>query len=242
MMAFLSNEQDAVMDDYASEYKQSLENITMLREVFIAITISIAFAMSTALLMPLLMGISILIAIKFSLLALVVVDAGLIIMVKAFIPRDDLCSHLKHKDEGTKRIYKSFFFILPLTIIFTVALFVYSNLPFLVNVAIGVTPLCIVGFYASKEENAVYARDKAFPAFVRAMGSTIYARQGGVVGSIGALRVHDFGVLNPMMINLYRRLKTGNDKEKCWYYFAAETGSNLINYFIKIFSESGKYF
>lgn len=235
---FLSNEQDAVMDDYASEYKQSLENISMIREVFIAITISIAFAMSTALLMPLLMGISILIAIQFSLLALVIVDIALVILVKSFIPRDDLCSKLKQKDEGTKRIYKSFFFIMPLSIIFITALFYYSNLPFLVNFAIGITPLTIVGFYASKEENDVYARDKAFPAFIRAVGSTIYARQGGVVGSIGALRVHDFGVLNDMMINLYRRLKTGNDKEKCWHYFAAETGSNLINYFLKIFSEA----
>jgi len=67
---FLTEEQDAVMDDYQTDYSKSLENIRLLQEVFISMTIAIAFAMSAALLLPLIMGISIMVIVRWSLLAL----------------------------------------------------------------------------------------------------------------------------------------------------------------------------
>ncbi len=237
MRIFLQEEQDAVLNDYANQYQQALNNIQMLREVFIAITISVAFAMSIALLLPLLEGISILVAIRWALLGLILVDMILLILIKGFIPSDNLCHNLKHKDDGMKRINRSFWITLPLALLLAYFLFNLTSLPFLIIVAISVTPFLITGFFASREENDVYKRDKAFPSFIRALGSTIHARQGGVVSSLQALRVHDFGVLNDMVINLYKRLKLGNDRDKSWYFFAAETGSNLINYFVHIFAE-----
>jgi len=110
--------------------------------------------------------------------------------------------------------------------------------PFLFNLAIGFTPLIVVGLFASAEENEVFKRDKAFPTFIRAIGGAVSTRGGGVTSSIGALRVHDFGVLNSMVINIYRRLKVGSDRFKAWLYFAGESGSNLINYFVHIFAKS----
>ncbi len=238
MQIFLHEEQDAVLGDYSSQYKQALNNITMLREVFIAITISVAFAMSIALLLPLLEGISILVAVKWALVGLAFIDILLIVLIMGFIPKDNLCHRLKHKDEGMKKITRSFWIILPISILMAAILFLYTGLPFLLVFAISLSPFFITGYYATKEESDVFKRDKAFPSFIRALGSTIHARQGGMTSSLQALRVHDFGVLNSMVINLYRRLKLGSDRDKSWYYFAAETGSNLINYFVHIFSES----
>jgi len=238
LQTFLGEEQDAVMSDYESEYRQALNNIGMLREVFIAITISVAFAMSISLLLPLLQGVSIIVAIKWSLVGLILVDLLLVTLIIGFIPSDKLCHSLKHKDEGMKRIRKSLYFTAPSAAVIMGVLFLYTNLDFLLVFAIGITPFLITGSYATREERMVFKRDKSFPSFIRALGSTIYARQGGVVSSLHALRVHDFGVLNDMVTNLYRRLKLGSDREKSWYYFAAETGSNLISYFIYIFSES----
>ena len=235
---FLVQEQDAVMDDYQNEYQQALNNIGMLREAFIAITISLAFGMSTALLLPLLMGISIMVAVKFSLLFIVIVDIFMIILLQSFIPNDDLCHSLKIKDEGTKRLHKVAMFLVPIWLIFAVAVFLYLPMPFLVKIAVGITPLTILGFLAVREENEVFKRDKTFPAFIRSLGGTIFARQGSVTSSLGALRVHDFGCLNPMVIALYKRLKMGSDKALSWYYFAGETGSKLIHYFSQIFYES----
>lgn len=238
MQTFLHEEQEAVYRDYAVQYKQALNNISMLREVFIAITISVAFSMSVALLLPLLEGVSILIAVRWSLAGLLFIDILLIILISGFIPKDNLTHNLKHKDKGMRRINTSFMLVAPVSLTLFLVLYLYTNFSFLFVFAFSITPFMITGYYATKEENDVFRRDKAFPSFIRALGSTIYARQGGVVSSLQALRVHDFGVLNEMVINLYKRLKVGSDRDRSWYYFAAETGSNLINYFVHIFSES----
>jgi archaeal flagellar protein FlaJ len=235
---FLVEEQDAVMDDYANEYKQSIQNIRLLEDVFISLTISIAFAMSAALLLPLLMGVSIMQVVQYSLLGLIFMDIMLVILIKGFIPSDKICHNLHILDYGTKKILKYFFIITPISFFLIGTLLYLDFLPFLFNIAIGFTPLFIVGMIASKEENEVFKRDKAFPAFIRAIGGTAATKGGSITTSLGALRVHDFGVLNSMLINVYRRLKIGSDRFKSWFYFAGETGSNLINYFIHIFVKS----
>ena len=110
-------------------------------------------------------------------------------------------------------------------------------MPFLFNFAIGLSPLLAVGVLAQNHEKLVFSRDLAFPSYIRALGSAIEVKMGAVVGSLRELQVHDFGVLNQMSINLYRRLKLGSDKFKSWMFFAAESGSYLIAKFSQIFSE-----
>ncbi|MCA9478712.1 MAG: type II secretion system F family protein, partial [Nanoarchaeota archaeon] len=85
---FMIDEQDSMLDDYASEYRTSLNNINLLREVFSALTIAMAFGISAALLLPLIMGISMVVVVRWSLLIILVVDVFLILLVKNFIPGD----------------------------------------------------------------------------------------------------------------------------------------------------------
>jgi archaeal flagellar protein FlaJ len=235
---FMRDEQDAVMEDYTTIYKQALNNIGMIREAFIAITISVAFGMSTALLLPLLMGISILVAIQWSLFILFLIDVFLLVFISMFIPSDNLCHNLKDKDEGTMKIYYSFAIALPICAIIGVITFSIEQLNFLFKLSIALTPLLVVGYYAMKEENMIFKRDKEFPAFIRALGATIYARQGGILSSLEALQVHNFGVMQDIVNNLYKRLKIGSDKLRSWYYFAAESGSNMISKYTNIFADS----
>jgi len=235
---FLTEEQDAVMDDFSNEYNKSMQNIRMLEDVFISLTISIAFAMSAALLLPLLMGVDIIDIVRYSLYGLVVMDMLLILLIKGFIPSDRICHNLSIIDEGTKEVVKSFVIILPISFLLVAVLLYIDIFPFLFNLAIGFTPLIIIGILATREENEVFKKDKAFPTFMRAVGGAVSTRGGGLTSSLGAIRVHDFGVLNKMLVNLYRRLKVGSERMKAWLYFAGESGSNLINYFVHIFSKS----
>lgn len=235
---FLVEEQDSVMDDFSNQYQQSIQNIRLLEDVFISLTISIAFAMSAALLLPLLVGISIMMVVQYSLLGLIFMDVVLIVLIKGFIPSDMICHNLLITDKETKRVLKAFHIISPVCLLILGVLIFLDFLPFLFSLAIGFTPFLIVGIVATQEENQVFKRDKAFPAFIRALGGTASTKGGSITSSLGALRVHDFGVLNPMVINIYRRLKIGSDRFKCWLYFAGETGSNLINYFVHIFAKS----
>ena len=235
---FLLDEQDAVMDDFASEYKKSLESIKMLQEVFVSLTIAIAFTMATSLLLPIIAGTSIDFVVQASLIVIIFVDVGLYFIVKSFVPVDQLCHTLPIKDNGTKMVIRNFYIFAPISIFVTLFLLYLDFLPFLFNFAIGLSPLLIVGFYAQKHESEIYARDLAFPSFIRSLGSVVEVRLGAVISSLRSLQVHDFGVLNEIVIGLYRRLRLGNDKFKCWLYFAAESGSNLITNFSQIFSES----
>lgn len=238
LQVFLTEEQDAVMQDYATAYKQSLENIKTLQDVFISITIALAFAMASALLLPLLMGVSIIFIVQYGLLAVIFVDILLITLIKVFIPQDRLAHKLPVKDEGSKRIKQWLWYMTPASIALFGGLLWIGLFDFLINITIASLPLFVVGVMAIQEENTIFKRDKAYPAFIRAVGGTIYVRGGGVTSALGAMQVHDFGVLQEMTTNLYRRLRLGSDKMQSWMYFSAETGSNLIYYFTEIFRES----
>ena len=127
------------MADYANEYKQSLENIKMLQDMFISLTIAIAFALSAALLLPLLMGISIIVVVQYGLIALLFMDIALIFTVQMFIPSDKLSIDLGIPDEGQKRIRKWLYIISPFSVAILIVLmfFAQENLEVLTEIKHG---------------------------------------------------------------------------------------------------------
>ena len=238
MEVFLIDEQNSVLEDYAVVYKKSMENIRMLQEVFVSITIASGFAMSISLLLPLVMGISVEIIVRYSLIGIVVIDLFLYFLIKSMIPADRLCHKNKIKSHERRKVEKVARIVIPITILLTVIMFTLRPFPFLVNVAVSILPLLVIGYFGSAEEKMIFNRDKAYPAFVRTLGSVIEIKEGAVVSSITSLRVHDFGTINDLVTNVYRRLRLGCDKFQTWVYFAGESGSNLIHQFTQIFSES----
>ncbi|PIN67491.1 hypothetical protein COV94_07230 [Candidatus Woesearchaeota archaeon CG11_big_fil_rev_8_21_14_0_20_57_5] len=235
---FLLEEQDAVMDAYELEYKKSLESIRMIESLFTSLTVAIAFMLSISLLMPLLMGISLEVIAQYAILTIVVIDGVILFLVKALVPADKICHNLQVKDPGMRKVRLTVLITAPISAILLIILVFFTRLPFLVGVAIGATPLIIPGWLATREEQDVLRRDTFFPAFVRSLGSAVRARNGAMLSSLKIILVHDFGPINDMMHNLYRRLRVGSEKFECWLFFAGESGSHLIQHFSKIFSES----
>ena len=238
LQRFLYEEQVSVMDDFSTLYKESLENIRLMQEIFVSLTVSIAFIMAVSLLIPLLIGSSIDLVLIYTLVGIIILDMCLMMFVKNFIPSDPLFHDLKDKSEGQKRILKWFSITCPISTLLTIVLLFFSPLPFLVNVAIGLTPLLLVGWIAMTEESKVFTKERFYPTFLRSLGSLVEIKSGAIISGILALQVHDFGLLNESIISLYRRLRLGNDKFKCWYKFIVDSGSHLIDKFTKIFSES----
>ncbi|TRZ87004.1 MAG: hypothetical protein D4R88_10020, partial [Methanosarcinales archaeon] len=101
----------------------------------------------------------------------------------------------------------------------------------------GSIPFALTGYFARKEEELIKRKDDNFAAFVRALGSTAGARGGIIRDSLRNLTYHDFGPLTPDINELYKRLETRINKIMSWNYFAAGTGSNLIERFGTIFAE-----
>ncbi|MFT4310634.1 MAG: hypothetical protein ACMXYC_03305 [Candidatus Woesearchaeota archaeon] len=235
---FLVEEQDALMDDFSANYKKSLESIKTIQDIFLSMTMALGFLISIGLILPLIADTSITSVLGWILLIFFTIDFMILVFVKNFIPADRLMQHSDIVDDGMKKIFKATFIAIPSSAVILTTLFLINALPFMINVAIGIIPLFYIGFIANQVENDVYNRDKAFPAFIRSLGIAIDIKSGAVMSAITSLRVHDFGLIDPMLQNLYKRLRTGNDKMLSWKYFAAECGSNLIYEFTQIFSES----
>jgi flagellar protein FlaJ len=238
MDVFLVDEQDAIMDDYAANYKKALENIKTVQEVFVALTMAVGFMLATSLLLPLVTGTKIEIVVRYALYTVLVLDIGVLFFVKNFIPADKLCFKGDIVDEDTLELYQWIYVCFPLAAILACVVFYLDIFSFITNVAISVVPLFFVGLKAQITENRIYTREKAYPSFIRAFGTAVEVKSGSVEPAIQSLRVHDFGPLNKGLVALYRRLKTGSDKYKSWEYFQASNGSNLIHEFTGIFSES----
>ncbi|MFP4567449.1 MAG: hypothetical protein ACLFN8_00745 [Candidatus Woesearchaeota archaeon] len=235
---FLYDEQGAVLDDYSVEYKKSLEIIKMIQELFMALSVSFAFLVSTILLAPLLIALPVNVLLIYALVGLVVMDVVIIFAVKGFIPRDQIFHDLAHKSLGQLKIEQAFKFAVIISGVFFVGLLFLTSLSFITVMALGSLPLLYPGFLAVREEEIVRKRDVQFPVYARILGSAIEVRNGGVISSLKSTQMHDFGVINDMSVNLYRRLRLGTDKFKSWYHYAVDSGSNLVNNFSKIFSES----
>jgi flagellar protein FlaJ len=99
------------------------------------------------------------------------------------------------------------------------------------------TPLILTGQIASRAENHIKRKDNNFASFIRSLGSSSGARGGLINESLRQLTYHDFGPLTKDVTELYTRISTRIDKMKSWNYFAAGTGSNLIERFGNIFAE-----
>ena len=235
---FLRQEQAAVMEDFSTEYKQSLQTLSLIQDALVSLTIAVAFMMAISFMLPLIMGYDIYLLVGLSGIALFLIDIMSLLFIDTFITHDDICHKLPIKADEYLQVKK---------IILPVLGFVSIMLPILlwfrpidmtnILVSVSLTPLAVIGYYGMRLENSVLDKDQAFPAFVRSLGGSMSARGGSLYGTLGPLRIHEFGVLNEPVERLYRRLMVRCDKFRSWMFFAGETGSSMIERFGSIFIE-----
>jgi archaeal flagellar protein FlaJ len=233
---FLKNEQSAVMEDYATEYKQSLQTLGLVQDALVSLTIAVAFMMTIAFMLPLIMGYDIYILVGLSGVAFLLIDVMSIIFIDSFITHDTICHKLPIKAPEYKKMKALLVPVIALCLILLVSLLILRPLPWTpILLAISCTPLAVIGVMAGRMESSVISKDQAFPAFIRSLGGSLAARGGSLVGTLGPLRIHEFGVLNEPVNKLYTRLRIRCDKFQSWMYFAGETGSSMIEKFGSIF-------
>ena len=233
---FLLLEQEAVLEDYSSEYRQSLQTLSLIQDALVSLTIAIAFMMAIAFMLPLIMGYDIFLLVIISGLALLLVDVLSILFIDTFITHDDICHNLPIKAEEYLKLKQLVVPVLASSFILLVVLLLLRPIDYTnILIAISLTPLALIGYHGLNLEREVIKRDQAFPAFIRSLGGSMSARGGSIYGTLGPLRVHEFGVLNEPVERLYKRLMVRCDKFRSWMYFAGETGSAMIERFGSIF-------
>ncbi len=235
---FVWTEQKVVMNEFDTMYKKSLSEIQMVKEIFIAMMTALIFLTSISLIMPIITGMPLYFLLEGSIVAFLAAEGVIVYIMKTKAPKDNIWHTLNIETDAEKVIRMSFpISVIGSTIIAVILLLWGGGLPVTILIAISLSPLAITGYYARREEELIKRKDDNFSQFVRALGSTAGARGGIIRESLRNLTYHDFGPLTIEVNDLYKRLETRINKYMSWNYFAAGTGSNLIERFASIFAE-----
>ena len=230
---FFLIEQKALMNSYAVIYKESLDRIKMVQEMFVSLVLAFAFLLSTVLLMPFLTGIDGDIFLMGGIFGILIIDIIIFVFAKFFLPVDRLY-HNSGYDKGRQKVLITFGISTIISLIIA-PFIIFTTMSFILKAAIIATPFIIVGLVASYQEKLVWKRDILFPPFIRSLGDVHESKGGTLTTTVETLLPHNFGILNQMLERVYKRLKITKDKFNSWYYFSKESGSSLITEFMDIF-------
>ncbi|NOR17888.1 archaellar assembly protein FlaJ [candidate division WOR-3 bacterium] len=234
---FLKTEQKVVMNDFDTMYKAALHSIEVVKETFVSMVMALVFLVSFAIIMPILTGMDATLLMVGTIFIFVGTEALLVYFARMKVPGDRIWHTLPIETEADRAIKISFPISLLVCMIVSVPVIFLLDFPFTISLSIILTPLVLTGQIASRAENRIKRKDNNFSSFIRSLGSSSGARGGLINESLRQLTYHDFGPLTKDVTELYKRITTRIDKMKSWNYFAAGTGSNLIERFGNIFAE-----
>lgn len=230
---FFMDEQKALMNSYEIVYREALERIKSVQEMFVSLVLAFAFVLATILLIPFMTGIDTTIFLQFGILGIIIIDMVMVVFVKFFIPKDNLYHDLGY-DEGRQKVL-FMFGISSVLVVLLIPFVIFLDVAAMLKVAIIFTPLLIVGMYSNYQEKLVWKRDVLFPPFIRSLGDVHQSKGGTLTTTVETLLPHNFGILDNMLERVYKRLKITGDKFNSWMYFTKESGSALISEFMDIF-------
>lgn len=236
---FLKSEQKVVMNDYAVMYRGALYDIDIIKEMLISIIISMVFFVSFAIIMPFLTGQDPVVMMGISTFMFIVIELFMLFFIKSKVPRDQIWHSINMKTPVKIKFQRDFIISIICCLIVALLVFLKGDfLPLAIKISLAITPLFFVGYIARKEEALVRRRDENYAEFIRSLGASADARGGILENALKYLTSHDFGVLTQNIRDLYKRLMLRIDKLASWRYFAAESGSNLIQRFSEMFIEA----
>jgi len=230
---FFFDEQKALMNSYEVIYREGLERIKLVQEMFVSLILAFAFVLATILLIPFIVGIDAAVFLKFGILGIILLDIVMLVFIKFFLPKDNLYHNLGYEEERQKVLIA--FLISSVLSIILIPFIIFLDIPAMLKIAIIATPLMFVGIYSAYQEKQVWKRDLLFPPFIRSLGDVHQSKGGTLTTTIETLLPHNFGMLDNMLERLYKRLKITANKFNSWYFFSKESGSALITEFSDIF-------
>ncbi len=238
MEAFLQSEQEVVMSDYETIYRNSLDRLDHLDGLYNGLMMTVIFLVLFGLLMPVLVGGSSTLILLLVFLLTLVIQGGFLILIKSQVPPDPVWRDIALRTPLWDRVK----LVAPVSIVLALALapvlLLATNLPHPVSIALAATPLVVPGFIATREEAGVKRRDDNYPAFMRSLGASTAARGGDAREVLRHLRHHDFGPLTEDIQNLFKRLQLRIDDPAAWNHFTRETGSMLVERFTRMYEEA----
>ncbi len=248
---FLLSEQGVIMDEYETVYKGALNNLDVLKDLYLSMVLSMTFGLVFAVVLPILTGTDPTITVSGVIMLYMLIQVGFFIALRTTTPNDPLWYHPSDTSLQLNR-WASITLIIAgslslallgvvvadlLGILSLAALLGIDSIPIPIYAALPTAPLALPGLVVRVEENRIKSRDEEFPSFIRALGASESAKQSTSSAVLDDLRKKDFGSLTETMDNLYRRLKMRVSLDEAWHLFAVEAQSHLIQKFSDMYHE-----
>jgi flagellar protein FlaJ len=249
---FLLNEQSAVIQEYKTVYQGSLNNMTVMKDLYMSMILSMTFALVFAVVLPILSGTDPTTTVSAVIVMFMFVQVGFYLAIRSVAPYDPLWYYPEDDSAPSRpRLIASFVVGGGLSFVLVAlaasdmlgfgpvglndVVFIVDPLPLPLYFAVPTTPLVIPGLVIRVEEMGIQSRDEEFPSFIRALGATESAKQSTTTKVLSSLREKDFGPLTDDIDRLYRRLNLRLDTGHAWRLFAIDSRSYLIQKFSEMY-------
>ncbi|WP_251343820.1 archaellar assembly protein FlaJ [Haloplanus halophilus] len=247
---FLLSEQQVMIQNYVTMYESTLDNLEVMKDLYLSMVLSMTFALVFAIVLPILTGTNPSMTVAAVIVLYGFVQTGFFLVIRTLTPYDPIWYHPDEiRPDGEARMVASLAAgaLLSAILIVLVAGDLFGSLPGLTDflpisslprplyVAIPVTPLAIPGVVFRMHEQRIKARDDEFPSFIRALGASETAKQSTTTAVLKTLRKKDFGPLTRDVDDLFKRLNMRLEPDRAWEYFTANTRSYLIQKFSEMY-------
>ncbi len=246
---FLLEEQSVMIENYSTIYEGSLENLDVMKDLYLSMILSMTFALVFAIVLPILTATNPTWTVAAVIAMFVFVQLGFFLVLRAVVPYDPVW-YIEDgfRSPAKKRLLAAslaalvvFAGIVLVMVLSTIGVSPFSVLipmdaiPVPLYLGIPTLPFLIPAIVFRFEEQWIIERDQEFPSFIRALGASESAKQATTSNVLESLRKKDFGQLSDNVDDLYRRLNIRIDTERAWRYFAGDTKSYLIQKFSEMY-------
>ena len=249
MSDFLFEEQTVMIENYRTIYQQSLENLDVMKDLYLSMVLSMTFALVFAIVLPILTATNPTWTVAAVISMFMFVQVGFFLVIRAIVPYDPLWyieagyrTRSKQLLLGSSIAAVVLFLLIIVSMLastlgvvpFTI-LVPMDSIPIPLYLAIPTLPFLLPAIAFRQQENAIIERDQEFPSFIRALGASESAKQSTTSTVLRTLRKKDFGSLTATVDSLYRRLNMRIDAASAWRYFAEDTKSYVIQKFSEMY-------
>ena len=247
---FLLSEQQVMIQNYVTMYESTLDNLEVMKDLYLSMVLSMTFALVFAIVLPILTGTDPTMTVGAVIVLYAFVQTGFFLVIRTLTPYDPLWYYPEDmRPEGEWSMIGSLAAggaLSLLLVVFVVGdlfggvpgltdLLPVASIPRPLYMAIPVTPLAIPGVIFRIHEERIKSRDGEFPSFIRALGASETAKQSTTTAVLKTLRKKDFGPLTEDVDDLFKRLNMRLEPNRAWDYFTANTRSYLIQKFSEMY-------
>jgi flagellar protein FlaJ len=247
---FLLSEQQVMIQNYVTMYESTLDNLEVMKDLYLSMVLSMTFALVFAIVLPILTGTDPTMTVGAVIVLYGFVQTGFFLVIRTMTPYDPIWYYPDDvRPEGEWSMIGSLIVggVLSLALVVLVVGDLFGGVPGVTDflpvasiprplyMAIPVTPLAIPGVAFRFHEERIKSRDDEFPSFIRALGASETAKQSTTTAVLKSLRKKDFGPLTEDVDDLFKRLNMRLEPDRAWEYFTANTRSYLIQKFSEMY-------